>query len=75
MADAERDTANTDNNNQNLDEVIVPEDEPNIFRDHRQHGKASGRLDDDALEVRTEEERVDAGLEADAPDEIPPATD
>lgn len=43
--------------------------------DYREHGKASARPDDDALAERTEDERVDAGLDAYNPDTVPPATD
>jgi hypothetical protein len=39
------------------------------------HGGAPGRLDDDALAERAEDERVDAGLDDYDPDEVPPATD
>lgn len=46
-----------------------------FHRDRRQHGGASDRLDDDKLARLTEEERVDAGLDAYDPDEVPSATD
>src|SRR6201986_5516008 len=52
------------------------DDFPERFHRHRrQHGGASQRLDDDQLARLTEEERVAAGLDAYAPDEVPPATD
>ena len=53
------------------------EDEfPSEFhRNRREHGGASQRLDDDQLAELAEEERVDAGLDAYDPDEVPPATD
>lgn len=44
-------------------------------RDRREHGGAPQHLDDDALAARTERERVDAGLEAYDPNDLPPATD
>lgn len=49
--------------------------EPEVRRDRREHGGAPDRLDDDALARRTEQERVDAGLDAFDPDDVPPATD
>ena len=52
------------------------DDFPERFhRDRREHGGAAQRLDDDQLARLTEEERVDAGLDAYDPDEVPPATD
>ena len=52
------------------------DDFPERFhRDHREHGGASQRPDDDQLARLTEEERVAAGLDAYDPDEVPPATD
>jgi hypothetical protein len=44
-------------------------------RDRREHGGSSARPDDDALARRTEQERVDAGLDAYDPDDVPAATD
>ncbi|HEY6502090.1 MAG TPA: hypothetical protein VIZ20_21860 [Streptosporangiaceae bacterium] len=44
-------------------------------RDRREHGGAPQHLDDDRLAHETEEERVDAGVDAYDPDEVPPATD
>jgi hypothetical protein len=46
-----------------------------FHRDRREHGGASQRPDDDKLARLTEEERVEAGLDAYDPDEVPPATD
>jgi hypothetical protein len=48
---------------------------PDVHRDRREHGGASERLDDDALAERTEQERVDAGVEDYDPDTVPAATD
>jgi hypothetical protein len=49
--------------------------EQEFHRDRREHGGASQRLDQDKLDQLTEEERVEAGLDAYDPDEVPPATD
>jgi hypothetical protein len=53
-----------------------PDELPSEFhRERREHGGASQRLNDDQLAELAEEERVDAGLDAYDPDEVPPATD
>ena len=41
----------------------------------REHGGEIDRLDPDQLDRLTEEERVEAGVDAYDPDEVPPATD
>jgi hypothetical protein len=46
-----------------------------FHRNRREHGGAPDRLDDDRLARLTEEERVEAGVDAYDPDEVPPATD
>ena len=46
-----------------------------FHRNRREHGGAAQRLDDDRLARHTEEERVEAGIDAYDPDEVPPATD
>ena len=46
-----------------------------FHRDRRQHGGSADRIDDDRLARLTEEERVEAGIDAFDPDEVPPATD
>ncbi len=52
------------------------DDFPGRFsRDRREHGGAPQRLDDDQLARLAEEERVDAGVDAYDPGEVPPATD
>ena len=56
-----------------LDDVFVPTE--GAHPDHREHGKAPAHLNDEELERRTEEERVQAGLEDYDPDEVPPATE
>jgi len=53
----------------------TPETGEEFHRDRREHGGASARLDDDQLARLTEEERVEAGLDAYDRDEVPPATD
>jgi hypothetical protein len=47
----------------------------NARRHRREHGGAPMRPDDDELARRTEQERVDAGVDDYDPDEVPPATD
>jgi hypothetical protein len=51
------------------------ENDPQVNRDRREHGGASSHPDDDELARRTERERVDAGIDAFDPDDVPPATD
>jgi hypothetical protein len=46
-----------------------------FHRNRREHGGASFHPDDDRLARLTEEERVEAGLDAYDPDEVPPAED
>ena len=57
------------------DDVMSAPGPPDVRRDRREHGGASERPDDDALAERTEAERVDAGLDAYDPDDVPAATD
>ena len=62
---------------QDIDEAgQFAEQFPERFRrDRREHGGEIDRLDDDQLARLTEEERVQAGVDAFDPDEVPPATD
>jgi hypothetical protein len=53
----------------------TPEPAEEFHRRRRFHGGAPDRLDDDQLARLTEEERVEAGLDAYDPDEVPAATD
>ena len=46
-----------------------------FHRERREHGGMAEHLDDDRLARLTEEERVEAGIDAYDPDEVPPATD
>lgn len=57
------------------EDVLSAPGPPEVRRDRREHGGAPDRLDDDALAERTEDERVEAGLDAFNPDEVPAATD
>jgi hypothetical protein len=57
------------------DDVMSAPGPPDVHRDRREHGGAPQRLDDDALAERTEDERVEAGLDAFNPDDVPAATD
>jgi hypothetical protein len=50
-------------------------DVPTQHRDRREHGGASDRPNDDLLALRTERERVEAGLEPYDSDDVPPAAD
>jgi hypothetical protein len=57
------------------DDVMSAPGEPEVRRDRREHGGAPLHPDDDALAARTEQERVDAGLDDFDPDAVPAATD
>ena len=46
-----------------------------FHRNRREHGGEIDRLNPDQLDRLTEEERVEAGVDAYDPDEVPPATD
>jgi hypothetical protein len=50
-------------------------DVPVGHRDRREHGGAAARPNDDELALRTEQERVEAGLQPYAAADVPPATD
>ena len=54
-----------------LDDII--ETEESAHRDRHEHGGASARPNDDELQYRTEEERVELGLDDYDPDSVPPA--
>lgn len=57
------------------EDVMSAPGPPDVQRDRREHGGAADRLDDDELAQRTEQERVDAGVEDYDPDAVPAATD
>ena len=50
-------------------------DVPAAHRDRHQHGGGFDRPNDDELALRTERERVEAGLEPYDSDDVPPAAD
>ena len=56
-----------------LDDVM--ETTEGATRDRHEHGGYTARPDDDLLQHRTEEERVQAGVDDYDPDDVPPATD
>jgi hypothetical protein len=56
-----------------LDDVIVPTE--SAPRDRSQHGKMPSHPDDDELARRTEQERVELGLDDYDPDSVPSATE
>lgn len=59
-----------------LDDVIEPADNDALPTSTRRgHSKMPERLDDDDLALATERERVDAGLEDYAEDDVPAAAD
>jgi hypothetical protein len=43
--------------------------------DHHEHGKTSAHVNDDELARRTEQERVQAGLDDYDPNDVPSATE
>ena len=56
-----------------LDDVIEPTEQ--ATPDHHEHAKTPKHLNDEALEQRTEQERLAAGLDDYDPDAVPPATE
>ena len=62
---------------QDIDEPgeFVDQFQERFRRKRREHGGEIDRLDPDQLDRLTEEERVQAGVDAYDPDEVPPATD
>jgi hypothetical protein len=59
--------------NGELDDVM--EVTEGATRDRHEHGGYSARPNDELLQHRTEEERVQAGIDDYDPDDVPPATD
>jgi hypothetical protein len=53
----------------------IESDVPGQPRDRREHGGASMRPNDDELALRTERERVEAGLQPYDSQDVPPAAD
>jgi hypothetical protein len=58
--------------NPTLDDVIEPTEQ--AIPDHRAHGKIGHHVNDDELERRTEQERIEVGVD-DGPNAVPPAED
>ena len=60
-----------------VEDVMSAPGPPEVRRDRREHGGGGmpGHVDDDALAERTEQERVELGLDDYDPDDVPPATD
>lgn len=56
-----------------VDDVMEPTE--NAPRDRRGHAKQPPRLNDEALEHRTEQERVATGVDDFDPDDVPSATE
>jgi hypothetical protein len=54
---------------------VFDSDIPVPHRDRHEHGGATARPNDDELALRTERERVEAGIEPYDSDDVPPATD
>jgi hypothetical protein len=62
----------TDNDLPNLDDVIPVVEQ--AIPDRREHGKMPPHPNDDALARRTEQVRVELGIDDYDPDDVPPAT-
>lgn len=58
-----------------LDDVLEPADDALPSHDRTVHGGMPERLDDDALAVATEQERVDADVADYAPHDVPDAAE
>ena len=60
-----------------VEDVMSAPGPPEVHRDRREHGGGGmpGHVDDDALAERTEQERVELGLDDYDPDDVPTATD
>jgi hypothetical protein len=64
-----------DHDRPRLDDVLVPEEDPGLPKDPAVHGGMPLELDDDALTLAAERDRVAARVADFAPDDVPPATD
>jgi hypothetical protein len=58
-----------------LEDVMSTPGPPEVRKDRREHGGMPAHVDDDELAQRTEQERVELGIDAYDPDDVPPATD
>jgi hypothetical protein len=61
----------SDNDLPNLDDVIPATEQ--AIRDRHEHGKMPSHPNDDELARRTEQERVELGIDDYDPDDVPPA--
>jgi hypothetical protein len=61
----------SENDTPDLSDVLPTHEQ--AIPDHREHAKTPKHLNDDELEHRTEQERVDVGIEEFDPGDVPPA--
>ena len=61
----------TENDQPNLDDVIPVTEQ--AIPDRREHGKMPPHPNDEQLARRTEQERVELGIDNYDPDDVPPA--
>jgi hypothetical protein len=66
---------NTSDGEEVREDVLSAPGPPEVRKDRRYHGGTPSRPDDDELAERTEEERVELGIDPFDPDDVPPATD
>jgi hypothetical protein len=66
---------NTSDGEEVREDVLSAPGPPEVHRDRREHGGMSQHVDDEELAERTEQERVELGIDAYDPDDVPPATD
>ena len=66
---------NTSDGEEVREDVLSAPGPPEVYRDRREHGGMSQHVDDEELAERTEQERVELGIDAYDPDDVPPATD
>jgi hypothetical protein len=61
----------TENDTPDLSDVLATHEQ--ATPDHREHAKTPKHLNDEELAHRTEQERIDVGIEEFDPDDVPPA--
>jgi hypothetical protein len=66
---------NTSDGEDVREDVLSAPGPPEVRRDRREHGGMPQHIDDEALAERTEQERVELGIDPYDPDDVPPATD
>jgi hypothetical protein len=66
---------NTSDGEEVREEVLSAPGPPEVHRDRREHGGMPRHVDDEELAERTEQERVELGIDPYDPDDVPPATD